>query len=113
MLPAAVAFKNNWKCFQLMRQLHWLLLTSPRTWLQEALDLAGVPAAEFVQVQAEPAKVPRPQYETIKRNIWLSKARPKRLPLDEMETCNCSVIRGAHMPPPSHTVLVAASAWQR
>ncbi|KAK9784756.1 hypothetical protein WJX73_000630 [Symbiochloris irregularis] len=58
------------------------------------LDLAEEAGAEAVQAQAEPTKAPRPQYENIRRNIWISRARPKRLPLDEMETCNCSVIRG-------------------
>lgn len=54
-------------------------------------------------------EVPRPQFDFTKRNIWLGRARPKRLPRDEMETCTCSVIKGTE--PGSACIYRAADGW--
>ena len=59
---------------------------------------------------------PKPQYENIKRSVWLSRARPKRLPRDEMETCTCSVIKGASGTGCStqamHPILFTVNSWK-
>ena len=79
-------------------------------------DLEGEePPLPKAPAPAGPPQVPKPQYETIRRNHWLSRARPKRLPRDEMETCTCTVIKGVlagRIQLPALIVLRCMVCWQ-
>lgn len=43
---------------------------------------------------------PKPQYETIRRNVYVSRPRPKRLPKDDIPVCNCCSFAPLPRPPP-------------
>jgi hypothetical protein len=63
-----------------------------------------------------PAKRPRPQYEAIRRNIWLARPRPKRMAKDDIPVCGCLPVPGVEaeaVPPhrqPSAPVVTATAA---